>query len=280
MLHRVRYFSSICLCIFIAYTPLCFAESRTDDNKKTALSPNTELTSTKLPSKKQPSKKLPSTASSRKKIATTANSGQLYITDDLSTALRSGAGTRFRIIAFLKSGTPLQAKPQDNRDTSTEPWTRVATMNGTVGWINSSHLSIETPAKQQVVELQDQMDALTATLQQTDNSSTQTTHKISQLTSERNTLTQQLINTQADYQHLQSISKNAIQIDEDNKRLTQELALIKVRLEDLSIENGQLKESEYIDGITHGVFALIIGCLLTLILPRLTSVKKRSNGWD
>ncbi len=62
-----------------------------------------------------------------------------YVTDDLHAALRTGPGLEYRIITFLKSGTPLTVL-----STSGE-WTEVSSGREQQGWMESRVISTGTP---------------------------------------------------------------------------------------------------------------------------------------
>ena len=209
---------------------------------------------------------------------TVLGSSKVYISDELNVALRSGGGTEYRIIAFLKSGTPLI--PLQTISDSKKEWSKVKTESGKEGWILNQYISLTAPAKNQLINAQKLLTELTEKSATANKSITEMSDKITQLEEERRLLNEQLHSSQTEYQRLRSVSEKTLQIDKANKQLNQELAMIKIRLEELTIENGQLKETQYVDGLTHGALAIIAGCFIGLMLPRLGGVKKRSNGWD
>ncbi len=208
---------------------------------------------------------------------TAHSSSQRYISDELQVALRSGASTEYRIIAFLKSGENLRVQKSDE---SKEGWTKVKASDGKEGWVQDRYLTKTPSAKNQLAQAQKILANLTEKNSELKQSVKELTELNDQSSEEKRLLNEQLHNAQTEYQRLLTVSEKTLEIDSANQQLNQELAMIKVRLEELTIENGQLKESEYVDGITHGTIAVIAGCLLALVLPRLGGTRKRNNGWD
>lgn len=62
-----------------------------------------------------------------------------YVTDDLHAALRTGPGTEYRIVTFLKSGTALKVL------STSGDWTEVRSDREQEGWMESRVISTETP---------------------------------------------------------------------------------------------------------------------------------------
>ncbi len=201
---------------------------------------------------------------------------QRFITDQLSAPLRAGSGSQYKILAFLKSGTPLQLIQTETAD---DTWSQVQTENGTSGWIQTKYLSSTPSAQQRLIQTKQEISIKNTQLQSLKHSVAQLNAELSQLKASSGSLEKQLQSTQIEYDRLQQISDNAVTLDQTNRQLHEELTLLKVNIEALKLQNGRLKESQYVEGITHGTIAVLLGCLLTLFIPRM-SVKKRTNGWD
>jgi hypothetical protein len=51
-------------------------------------------------------------------------------------------------------------------------------------------------------------------------------------------------------------------------------------VEELTTDNERLKHDQYVDGITHGMFAVALGGILAVVLLQLGGKKRRTSGWD
>lgn len=73
-------------------------------------------------------------------VATLALAGQtFYVTDELEITLRSGPGLGYKILAMLKTGTPLEKLAEQ------EGWAQVRTPDGQEGWVVARYLSGDPP---------------------------------------------------------------------------------------------------------------------------------------
>jgi len=201
-----------------------------------------------------------------------------YITEDLVVALRSGAGTQYRIIQFLKSGTAFKKINKEGIEPK-EGWFYIS-VDDKEGWVETRYVSTTPPARDKVAQLQEELTALQDKHSSTHQLSTQLNQQVSSLEMERNELSRSLQQIQTDYKRLKKISEKAVEMDQENRALQQQLATLSIQLDEIGIENQILKDTKYVDGITHGAIAILLGCFMGIILPRLGGVKKRSNGWD
>ena len=75
------------------------------------------------------------------------------------------------------------------------------------------------------------------------------------------------------------VSANALSLDTNNRRLTQETEVLKTRLEVLQADNQRLQSSAESDAFFNGALAVLLGVIITLLVPRLRPKRKSSSSW-
>lgn len=199
-----------------------------------------------------------------------------YISDQQFVPLRSGAGGEYRIVhKGLPTGTRLVVEEED----ADSDYALVSTENGTQGWIRSQYLVADLPARQQLQaatqRLQTQLNAQTALEARL--SELQETNKL--VSSQLETTSAGLLQTAAELAEVKSISSNALALDTNNRRLIEESELLKSRIEILSASNSRLSEENDSESFYNGVFAVLIGVIITLLIPRLWPKRRTSSSW-
>jgi SH3 domain protein len=188
-----------------------------------------------------------------------------FISDKQFVPLRSGQGTQYRIVhRGLASGLRLEVE-EINEETG---YSQVTTPNGTQGWILSQYLTSEEPPRQQLARARQRNEALLA-----EQSSWQATNE--QLLASQ----AQLEKTASELAELQRISGNALALDTDNRRLMQQAEVLKTHIEVLEGDNLRMSESNESDAFYNGVFAVLIGVIITLLIPRLWPKRRPSSSW-
>ncbi len=198
----------------------------------------------------------------------------VYIRDELYVPLRSGQGSQYRIVhKGLVSGTSLTVITT-NEDKS---YTQVRTKGGTEGWIQSQYLSQERAGKDlyreaqgTISKLKSDNEELKRQLSEATNKQTNTQNKLTALTSNNNKVSKELENIKA-------ISANAISLNEDNQRLLEENQMLKNEVDVLSTDKQRLTDNQESDAFLNGAFAVLIGVMITLIVPR--AWPKKSTDW-
>ncbi|HEB28320.1 MAG TPA: TIGR04211 family SH3 domain-containing protein [Porticoccus sp.] len=198
----------------------------------------------------------------------------VYIRDQLYVPLRSGTTMQHRIVhKGLVSGTPLTVI-ETSED---KKYSHVRTKRGTEGWIQTQYLSPE-PAGRDLVKV---ANKTIATLEQKNNELSQqlnnikskqksTQTQLTKLTSNNNQVTKELEN-------IKTVSAGAIQLNSDNKILLEENQKLKNELDVLNTEQQRLTDNHENDAFLNGAFAVLIGVMITLLVPR--AWPKKSTDW-
>ena len=203
-----------------------------------------------------------------------AQSNDSWISDQFEVMLRTGKSAQQRIIKLLPSGTKVTVLEQDDES----GYTRVRTSNGTEGWILTRYLVSSPTARLQLPELQTR-------LFNSDEMIRQLQARVLELEQEREALQAQLGRTETSSRSLQQqldeireLSSNTIRLDDQNKRLKQQLIDNERHIDDLESENREISTRSDREWFIVGAAAVTVGLLLGLIIPRMRWRKK--SNWS
>jgi SH3 domain protein len=199
-----------------------------------------------------------------------------YITDTLFVPVRSGPGNDYRIVhRGITSGTRVSVK----RDSEDGLYSEITTDRGTAGWVRSQYLISELPARNQLESAMAQAAAATAR-------SDTLAAELDTLAAEKVELLNQLNSTDGsldevsrELAQLKKISANAVQLDSDNRRLVEQLEVLKAELDTLRADNQRLQDNIDSEAFMNGALAVLLGVMITLLVPRLWPKRRRSSSW-
>lgn len=199
-----------------------------------------------------------------------------YISDKQYIPLRSGAGNEYRIThRGLPSGTRLTV----SSESADGVWAQVTTDSGLSGWMRSQYLMKGAPA-------QIRLDAALAKAGQAGEQSASLKDELEVVQAERDALLEQLGNTEADlvtineeFAQLKQISGNAVKLDEDNRRLVVQQEELRSEVEMLQAENQRLVDKVESEDFLNGALAVLLGVIITLVVPRLWPKRRKSSSW-
>lgn len=189
-----------------------------------------------------------------------------YIRDILFIPLRSGQTTQHRIIhKGLVSGTKLTIIGKNDDGT----YSQVRTESGKEGWLQTQYLSDEPSGRylyeqslKSIAKLQESNSSLTQqlkTVRSEKKSAVASLNEVSEKSSKMDT----------ELQQIKSISANALRLNSDNQQLLEDNQKLKNNLDVLSSDNKRLQDDDSNDAFLNGAFAVLIGVMITLIVPRL-----------
>lgn len=199
-----------------------------------------------------------------------------YISDKQYIPVRRGAGNEFKII---HRGLPTGTRLTVSKISEDGEWAEITTDDGTSGWIRAQYLMKEVPAQQRLDELTkkaQQAGGLTEALQQ----------DVATLESERDSLLGkvaeyevQLGEVNDELSQLKQISGKAVQLDADNRRLVVSSEQLRAQLDMLEAENQRLHDKVDSEDFLNGALAVLLGVIITLVVPRLWPKRRKSSSW-
>lgn len=198
-----------------------------------------------------------------------------YISDDVFVVLHAGPGSNYRWLGKLIPGTELV----EQRRSTDGNWAEVLTQRGTVGWVQAEYLASEPPAQvrlpavarrlgeaeREAVQLRESLKEAQATKQQLQSELDSTATELQKLTEE--------------LAQLRQVSGSALETAENNRRLVEQSASMRTTLDTLQADNQRLKDRVQSSAFIDGALAVVLGVVLTLVVPRLWPKRRNSSSW-
>jgi SH3 domain protein len=78
---------------------------------------------------------------------------------------------------------------------------------------------------------------------------------------------------------LKQISGKAVQLDTDNRRLVVSSEQLRSQLDTLEAENQRLQDKVDSEDFLNGALAVLLGVIITLVVPRLWPKRRKSSSW-
>jgi SH3 domain protein len=194
---------------------------------------------------------------------------QRYVEDTALIPLRSEANSGSSPVhQGLPSGSPVTLIQGDTGS----GWSQVRTREGLDGWIQSRYLKREPGARYQV------LNALRLMGQPEDGSVT-LTQSIEQLSGQLQAVTSERDKLQAELAEGRQVWSRSGELDSANRDLVEEVQSLKSRIDVLQAENRRLTDDSWQKWFINGVWATGVGGLLTLLLPKIFSRRRRYSEW-
>ncbi len=198
-----------------------------------------------------------------------------YVSDKVFIVLHRGPGTDYKWVAKLTPGTRLTvARTRDNGQ-----WAEVTTDRGTTGWVSTEFLTSDTPAQVRLPAAEAQAERLgarnaelSAELESLQAEKAELLNKISSTDSTLGEVSQELTD-------LKKISGKAVELDADNRRLVEEAENLRSQVEMLEADNQRLQDKLKSEDFINGALAVLLGVIITLVVPRLWPKRRKSSSW-
>jgi len=199
-----------------------------------------------------------------------------YISDQQYIPVRSGAGNEYRIVhRGLPSGTRLTV----TGSTEDGAWSEITTEGGTSGWLRSQYLTREPPAAQKLEAAVKRARTAEDKLAQLQSSIAALQASRGKLESALSSSDAELAGVLAELNQLKQISGKAVQLDADNRRLVEQTEHLRAELETLEAENQRLTDKLRNEDFMNGALAVLLGVIITLVVPRLVPKRRRTSNW-
>lgn len=177
-----------------------------------------------------------------------------YVTENLNTYLRKGAGDQFKISGTIQGGERVTILERKER------YTLIRDSKNREGWILSSEVTANPSSRELAPKLQQQVQELTAKLNNIDKEWQQRTVEMQRRVQ------------QSDQQSSELLEQNAL--------LKRELDILKNKNRDLeALQNAESREL-MIQYFIYGGSVLGAGLLLGLLIPIMLPRRRRNNGWS
>jgi SH3 domain protein len=207
-------------------------------------------------------------------FSTTLLAQTVYISDEYRVPLRKSPCPRCAILhRGIKSGTALNLV-----ETNEEDWSHITTPSGLDGWMPSHYLQNIPIARERIISIEIKLgvaekkaSALAKELKTLKQVNTKLSTELQSVQSTSSEVSSELNN-------IKKISSNAISINQQNQKLLERNGMLHSDIDVLKAANQQLSGRERNTWFLYGVFAVIAGSLLTIIIPRLNR-RKNFSEW-
>ncbi|MFK8260509.1 TIGR04211 family SH3 domain-containing protein [Erwinia sp. AnSW2-5] len=178
-----------------------------------------------------------------------------YISDELSTWVRSGPGNDYRLIGTLNAGEEV-ALLQSNDNSN---YGQIRDSQGRTTWIPLAQLSQQPSLRTRVPQLEDQVKVLTAKLANIDGSWN---------------------NRTADMQKKVAGSDDVINsLKEENQQLKNQLVVAKKKVDAANVQLDDKQRTIIMQWFMYGGGVAGVGLVLGLLLPHMIPRRKKNDRW-
>lgn len=187
--------------------------------------------------------------------ATTQTFAADYITENLSTYMRKGAGNQYKISGAIQAGE--QVTVLDRKD----GFVLIRDGRHREGWVLASEISQTASPKNLIPQLQQEVRDLTTKLNNIDSDWQKRTAEMQRRS--------------------QASEKQSSNLFEENAQLKRELEIVKNKNRTLETMQDTEKRAIAIQYFIYGGSVLVVGLILGLILPFILPKRRsRNNGWS
>ena len=207
-------------------------------------------------------------------LVTTAMAETRYVSDRLDIQMRTGKGTKFRILRMLPSGTALEVLKID-KETG---YTRVRAPGGVEGWVLTRVLMKGQAARDKLADAEKRLASLelenrklSSSFQTLKTEKGSADQELGKFDKENRKLSQELDN-------IRRTASSSLAIDAENRELKSRIVAYERQVQSLQQENSGLKDRTARDWFMVGAGVVVLGMIIGLIIPRIRWRKKSS--WD
>ena len=192
----------------------------------------------------------------------------VYITDELDLPIRSDKNFGNNIIRLLPSGTELSLL-----QSTEDGWAQIK-FDDTIGWIKSFYLSPDPSSREKLKKLTRSYNANKLLISKLGEEKESLEKQLQSLKEENTDLLVQSSKSQAEKEHIEQIYQDALKLEHENDKLTQEKLQLKAELQ-LSENNTQIqKDTSSRNWFIVGAIVLFFGMMIGFIVPNLLKRKR------
>ncbi|WP_368928893.1 TIGR04211 family SH3 domain-containing protein [Mixta calida] len=178
-----------------------------------------------------------------------------YISDELSTWVRSGPGDQYRLVGKLNAGEQVTLLQTNNES----QYGQIRDAEGKTNWIPLAQLSAEPSLRTRVPQLEQQVKDLTDKLANIDSSWNQRT---------------------ADMQKKVAASDSVINaLKDENQQLRNQLIVAQKKVNAANVQLDDKQRAIIMQWFMYGGGVAGVGLLLGLLLPHMIPRRKKNNRW-
>ncbi|AKO48315.1 TIGR04211 family SH3 domain-containing protein [[Haemophilus] ducreyi] len=177
-----------------------------------------------------------------------------YITENLSTYMRKGAGDQYKIAGTIQAGEKITVLDRKDR------FVLIRDSRNREGWVLNNEISQTASPKELIPKLQQQIQDLSSKLNKIDNDWQQRTAEMQRRS--------------------QQAEQQSSELLDENTQLKRKLEVLKNKNRDLETMQDAEKREIVIQWFIYGGSVLTVGLLLGLLIPFILPRSRRNNGWS
>lgn len=197
-----------------------------------------------------------------------------YISDEFRVPLRKSPCSRCAILhQGLKSGLKLELLgAQDG-------WSHVRTPSGLEGWIENQYVVSQPIAKLRISQYRQQAEKLEAENHQLKAQIKSLEEENTRLSSRVGALSEDNQATAGELNRIKQVSADTLNIHEQNQSLLKDNEVLQNKIDVLMAINQRLESSQTQKWFMYGAFAVFLGAILSVVLPRLKRKRRGYSEW-
>ena len=183
-------------------------------------------------------------------LPATAQAASGWIGDSIYVPVRAGAGTGFRIVhRGLRSGTQVEVLKWDQG----ADWVQIR-IGETEGWVEAQYMSRQPIARIQLERAQQRVQNLERELAEVRGTLNEVTTERDRFSQQASDLNQNLAVRGEELEQLQQVAADPLRLDRANRKLNEDLSLLRTELDQVKAENALLRNDRTFQG---WMFALL-----------------------
>jgi len=186
--------------------------------------------------------------------------------------MRTGQGTAHKIVKSPKSGVKMTLLKEDKES----GYSHVRLESGLEGWVLSRYLVNQPIAKSRLAAANAKVKALRSKVSELNEKLNKTSKSKSGFEKDTNRLSKDNAKLKKELTHIKEIASNQIAINQENKKLQEQVLTLKRNMQTVQQENMGLQDRSARDWFLIGAGVCIVGIILGLVLPNLRFRRKQS----
>ncbi|MGV6808120.1 MAG: TIGR04211 family SH3 domain-containing protein [bacterium] len=202
-----------------------------------------------------------------------------YVTDEFRVPLRKTPCGRCSIlIGGLRAGTTLTLLDEKTPEGEREPWSQVQTRSGKIGWLQSQYLVSEQVGRVRIKAVETELAAAKTENERLSQQIAETNVRLEELELQLSGAQEAKSSSEQELKYIREVSSDAIALQNQNQELLKRNKMLQSEVDVLTATNEQLRGNNSRKWFLYGAIAVVLGAMLTLVVPRLRP-RKRFTEW-
>ncbi|QKQ26914.1 TIGR04211 family SH3 domain-containing protein [Candidatus Reidiella endopervernicosa] len=208
-------------------------------------------------------------------ILTSVEAETRYVTDQFKVMVRSGEGTKHKIVRMLPSGYSvdvLGANPETG-------YSEVRLKNGNTGYILTRQLMAEQSARDRIAVAEQRVEELSAEPGRLSSRLAEIQVENQKLQKSNGSLQSKNAQLEKELKSIKRTASNAVKIANERNELSTRVEGLEQQLSEVKFENQTLSNQSTQKWFMIGAGVTITGIIIGLILPNVRLGRRRKDSW-